>query len=98
MGWYAEINRSRGSKPEMTLEQAFSEFHKSIKELSRFNLFAPTKKAEARYKAMPADAKRVGREDCKLAAHAAEVNATVITLNTDHFGRIPGVKFDDWSK
>jgi len=97
-GWYAKITESRGSKPKISLEQAFTQFHKSIRDLNTFNLLALNKESEDRYKSLPADAKRVGREDCKLAAHAIVAGATVVTRNTVDFVRIPHVKFEDWSR
>ncbi len=40
---------------------------------------------------------RIGTQDLKIAAIALANDATVITRNTQHFSRVPNLKFEDWS-
>ena len=49
------------------------------------------------FQAFPASIKRVGANDCRIAASAITRNFTVVTCNTDHFSRIPGILCEDWT-
>lgn len=39
----------------------------------------------------------IGTQDLKIAAIALANNATVLTRNTRHFGKVPGLLFADWT-
>ena len=39
----------------------------------------------------------IGTMDCLIAAHAIVANLTLVTHNTRHFGRISGLKLEDWT-
>jgi tRNA(fMet)-specific endonuclease VapC len=38
----------------------------------------------------------IGAMDLLIAAHARSLDATLVTNNLDHFGRVPGLKVTDW--
>ena len=38
----------------------------------------------------------IGAFDTLLAAHALSLGLTVVTNNTRHFGRVPGLAVDNW--
>jgi tRNA(fMet)-specific endonuclease VapC len=38
----------------------------------------------------------VGEFDTQIAAHALAEELILVTHNTDHFERIPGLKLEDW--
>jgi tRNA(fMet)-specific endonuclease VapC len=38
----------------------------------------------------------IGGFDAMTAAHARAVDAVVVTANTKHFGRVPGLLLDNW--
>jgi len=40
--------------------------------------------------------KPIGANDFLIAAHAAAVNATIVTANVDEFKRVRGVKVENW--
>jgi tRNA(fMet)-specific endonuclease VapC len=42
--------------------------------------------------------KPVGQMDTMIAAHALAIDATLVTANTKHFERIPGLKISNWSR
>jgi predicted nucleic acid-binding protein len=63
-----------------------------------FNILPYTNAAEEHYRAYPAAVKRIGKMDCRLAAHAVLSGFIVVTCNTADFSRIPEAKIEDWSK
>jgi tRNA(fMet)-specific endonuclease VapC len=40
--------------------------------------------------------KPIGANDFLIAAHAAAVNATIVTVNDDEFKRVRGLKVENW--
>lgn len=38
----------------------------------------------------------IGTMDTLIAAHAVALHATVVTHNTRHFSRVPGLRLVDW--
>ena len=56
-----------------------------------------TDEAERLFRSWPAAVKRVGANDCRIAASAVVRGYTVVTCNGKDFGRIPGVAFEDWT-
>ena len=42
------------------------------------------------------DGKKIGDMDMLIAATALHENLIVVTGNTDHFERIPGLKIENW--
>jgi len=50
------------------------------------------------YASFSAQVKRVGTQDCRIAASAIAAGWTVVTANRKDFSQIPGVRFADWSR
>ena len=42
--------------------------------------------------------RRIGSQDCRIAASAIAAGWIVVTANQKDFSRIPGVQFEDWSR
>ena len=97
-GALSEINRVREQKNRRDIEAPSRYFSRLIERLRFFNILAYTNAAEQEYDAYSASAKRIGKMDCRLAAHAAVNNFIVVTCNTVDFSRIPGARVEDWSK
>jgi len=58
--------------------------------------------AAQHYAEIRADLKKkgamVGANDLMIAAHARSVDATVVTNNTKDFGRVKGLKIENWMR
>ena len=69
-----------------------------IKTLASFQILPYTDEAEQLYQSWTAKQKRVGPNDCRIAASAILAGFTVITCNGKDFSTIPGVAWQDWSQ
>jgi tRNA(fMet)-specific endonuclease VapC len=97
-GALSEINKAREQSVRRDIEAPSRYFSRLIERLRVFSILSYTNAAEQEYDAYSASTKRIGKMDCRLAAHAMTMGFTVVTCNTADFERIPGVKFEDWSK
>lgn len=50
------------------------------------------------FASFPASVKRIGSQDCRIAASAIAAGWIVVTANHRHFSQIPDVQFEDWSR
>jgi tRNA(fMet)-specific endonuclease VapC len=96
-GWFSEINDIRSGKSKVSLDFAYDSFLQAVKDVSGFQLRPYSQAAEQRFRELKKVAKNVRAMDIRLAAHAITAGATVVTRNAIDFGRIPGVRFVDWS-
>ena len=69
-----------------------------IRSLSTLQILPYTDEAEQLYQSWTAKQKRVGPNDCRIAASAILAGFTVITCNGKDFSTIPGVAWQDWSQ
>ena len=97
-GALSEIHTARERGTRQDIEAPSRYFSRLIERLRVFNILPYTNIAEQEYHAYPAATKRIGKMDCRLAAHAAVNNFIVVTCNTADFSRIPGARIEDWSK
>jgi tRNA(fMet)-specific endonuclease VapC len=66
--------------------------------LRRFPIVPYTEAAERIFDAFPSPVKRIGVNDCRIAAIAIATGCTLITANTSHFHKIPGLSIEDWTQ
>lgn len=97
-GTLSEINKAREQGANRDIEAPSRYLARLIERLRIFNILPYTNAAEEQYRAYPAAVKRIGKMDCRLAAHASLSGFIVVTCNTSDFSRIPGAKVEDWSK
>ena len=69
-----------------------------VKALAAFQILPYTDEAEQLYQSWPAKQKRVGPNDCRIAASAILAGFTVITCNSKDFSTIPSLSWQDWSQ
>ena len=79
-------------------EAGFAALRHAFDALQDFPLLDYDAAAHAVFGGFSAEVRRVGRADCQIAAIALARGYTVVTANTRHFARIPGVVFADWTR
>jgi tRNA(fMet)-specific endonuclease VapC len=52
---------------------------------------------EAHYQQLRGQRVRIGTQDLRISAVALVHNLTLLTRNRGDFGRVPGLRIDDWS-
>lgn len=77
--------------------EAYEELRVVYGQLYRFNVLPFTSEAEKVLDAFPPSIRRIGVNDCRIAAIAIAHGCTVVTANTLHFGKIPGLTIEDWT-
>lgn len=97
-GTLSEINKAREQSSRRDIELPSRYLVRLIERLRVFNLLPYINAAEELYRSYEAAVKRIGKMDCRLAAHASVSGLIVVTCNTADFSRIPGTEVEDWSK
>ncbi|MEM8779762.1 MAG: type II toxin-antitoxin system VapC family toxin [Cyanobacteria bacterium P01_G01_bin.49] len=94
-GALASIQKSK-RKPSVT--KAYQYFEDLFSALHRFQIVSYTLEAEAIYQSLPAKTKRIGTQDCRIAAIAQANDFTVITVNVNDFVSIDLADVEDWTR
>ena len=84
------------SKRTASSEQDCAFLRSIMRDLSDFQILPYDEAAKQIFNAMTAE-KRVGGNDCKIAASAMSRGFTVVTRNVKDFGQIKGVVYTDWT-
>lgn len=95
-GRLANIQRARGGKGPVTLAQAPEDLTQTLMDLCQFQILPFSEAAESVFQDLPARAKRVGSQDCRIAAQAVATSMIVVTRNLRDFEAI-GVACTDWT-
>ncbi len=97
-GTLSEINKAREQGTRRDIEMPSRYLVRLIERLRAFNILPYTNAAEELYRSYDAAVKRIGKMDCRLAAHASVSGFIVVTCNTVDFSRIPETQLEDWSE
>ena len=96
LGVLAKLNPAR-PKESPLIPIAYRDLVLTQEILRQFQILPYTQADEDLYQRWPAEVKRVGTRDCRIAASAINRGFTVVTANRRHFQQIPSVSFVDWS-
>jgi tRNA(fMet)-specific endonuclease VapC len=88
---------SRATKPQERVV-AYHWLHRTLEFLHDFAVLKFDVQAEAYFQALREQRIRIGTQDLMIAAIALRQRATVVTRNEKDFGRVPGLKVEDWSR
>lgn len=96
-GRLSAINRARSSRTSLSLPLAHQDFFKALEDIRLLPLHVYSAEAESVFRSLPASVKRIGSQDCRIAAQAIAHGFIVVTRNTRDFGRVPGLTMEDWT-
>lgn len=94
-GLLAVINKSRDKSDMPALYELLA---RTLKAFCDYNIHSYNEEAARIYASFSPQVKRVGTQDCRIAASAIAAGWIVVTANQKDFSRIPGVRFEDWSR
>jgi tRNA(fMet)-specific endonuclease VapC len=93
-GGLSSVNRARQTP---IIVSKYKDFGWLFDTLHQFQILPYTSAAEQIYRAMTTRQKRVGTQDCRIAATAMALGYTVVTANTTDFYNIGGLAVEDWT-
>jgi tRNA(fMet)-specific endonuclease VapC len=93
-GALGEVNRLRKSS---SVVQAYQDLGNLFEALHCFQVLPYTEAADQIYRAMTNEQKRVGTQDCRIAATAMSMGYIVVTANVSDFQKIGTVIVEDWT-
>jgi tRNA(fMet)-specific endonuclease VapC len=93
-GWQTALQRT---KDEALIEQIYIRMAQTVESLATWKVLHFPTAAMRRYNDLKRKKLNVGSNDLKIAAIALEFNAIVVTRNQKDFGRIPGIRMENWA-
>ncbi len=94
-GAIATIQRMR---QKSSVIGAYRYFDKLFDALHSFQILSYTNEAEDIYQSLPNRMKRIGTQDCRIAASASSKGYIVVTANVTDFEKIGIVQIEDWTR
>lgn len=93
-GWMAEIARMQAGTQ---LTSPYASLTTTLSIYCALSVLPFDERAAVIFDDLKRQGIRIGTQDLKIAAIALANNATLLTRNTQHFVRVPGLSFEDWS-
>lgn len=93
-GRLAVIRRAR---KESDAARAFERLHEAINFYLTIRVLPYDAAAATEFDRLRRQKIRIGTQDLRIASIALSRNATVVTSNIRDFGKVPGLKIEDWS-
>ena len=94
-GWLAFIRRGIQAQDAA---RGFERLREAMAFYLTIQIFLPYDAAAvAEFERLRRNKIRIGTQDLRIASIALSKNATVLTRNMRDFGRVPGLKIEDWS-
>lgn len=69
----------------------------TVRLLNQLPIVLYDQSCESQYQQLRAQRLQIGTQDSRIASVALANNLTLLTRNQQHFGRVPGLKIEDWS-
>lgn len=92
------LNLIHQNRDKIGLPAAHDFLIRLLSGMSNYRIHAYNAQAMRVYASFSAQVKRIGTQDCRIAASAIAAGWIVVTANQKDFSRIPGVQFEDWSR
>ena len=94
-GCFDLLRRARTNREKANAHRIIG---KVISHVGSFGIIPPTVAALDRFDQLVRLKLNVGNNDLRIAAIALEIDAVVVTVNVRDFSRVPGLKWEDWSR
>jgi tRNA(fMet)-specific endonuclease VapC len=94
-GWLSVLNQARTEK---RLLSAYAELHAMLDDFCRLQVLPFDEDAQRIFAELRRQRIRIGTMDLRIAAIARSLDFTVISRNTRHFGQVPGLRVEDWTR
>ncbi|MDZ4405971.1 type II toxin-antitoxin system VapC family toxin [Prosthecobacter sp.] len=92
-GWLVEIKRHAKPRSQIT---AYARLIRTVESHARWPILLLDEESVAEYEALEKKRVRIGTNDLKIAAISLAHDATLLTRNVVDFGKVPGLKFENW--
>jgi len=94
-GALASIQKTR---QKSSVTYVYRYFEELFAALHYFQILPYTSEAEKIYQSLPTRVKRIGTQDCRIAAVARSKGYVLVTANVADFDKIGIVQIEDWTK
>ncbi len=92
-GWMAAIRRTEDSRRQIN---AYAKLQQLFRFFATWNVLEWNEAAVNEYDSLKRAKIRIGTMDLKIASITLAGNATLLTRNMNDFGRVRGLRFEDW--
>lgn len=92
-GWLAAIAKERQARRQV---RAYAELIGLFEYFRKYTVVPFDDRAAERFDDLRAAKLRLGTMDLKIAATALVNQATLLSANRSHFGRVPGLRIENW--
>jgi tRNA(fMet)-specific endonuclease VapC len=92
-GWLGTIARERAVRRQVS---AYQELAYLFEFFAEFDIIVFDEQAVDRFEELRAAKLRLGTMDLKIAAITLANQATLLSANRSDFGRVPGLKLENW--
>jgi tRNA(fMet)-specific endonuclease VapC len=94
---YGRLNRIRRAKSTDDLRLAYTNLNQTLEYFQTINVIDFDREAADCYQQIIDLKLRVGTQDLKIATITLSRQAIIVTRNNKDFGKVPGLKIEDWS-
>lgn len=94
-GWLAYLARVRTLAQQV---EAYRRLQRHLDNYQTIPVLAFDPRAAAKFQHLRRSFRRIGTMDLKIAAIALVHDATLLSRNLSDFGRLPGLKVEDWTR
>jgi len=94
-GWLEFIKKKKTVLDQVV---AYRKLRKQLEHFCSLNILDFDEKAAVEFQGLRTAKVRIKTMDLKIASVALSLNATVLTRNISDFMKVPGLRFEDWTK
>lgn len=93
-GWLAYLAKARSLAQQI---EAYRRLRSQLHNYCRVKILDFEETAATRFQHLKRARLRIGTKDLQIAAIVLAHDATLLSRNTSHFSRVPGLKVEDWT-